>query len=88
MTPQGLALGPLFVVGLFVTLGYSATCVIWPFRSCRRCRGTGRLQSPVIRAVRLCPTCEATGLRIRAGRHLWNQLRRIHRANRGRNRNR
>lgn len=85
MTPQDLALGPIFFLGLVVTLGYSSTCVIWPFKSCRHCHGTGRLRSPVVRAVRLCPTCEATGLRIRVGRHLWNQARRIHRANRRRN---
>lgn len=77
----------LIVVFTFITLSYIATCAIWPFKACRRCHGSGRLRSPLIKAIRLCPNCEATGLRIRLGRHAWNTFARLHRKNR-RDRNR
>lgn len=73
----------VFVLLLAIaTLSYIATCVIWPFKSCRRCYGTGRLRSPVVKAIRLCPNCNATGLRIRIGRRAWNAFARLHRQNR------
>lgn len=85
MTPTDAALGPIVLIGLFVTISYIATCAVWPFKACRRCHGSGKLRSPLVKAIRLCPRCEATGLRIRIGRHVWNRLRRVRRAN---NRNR
>jgi hypothetical protein len=69
-----------------VTLGYLATCVIWPFKACRRCAGTGKLRSPVLRAIRLCPQCDASGLRLRFGRRVWNAYQRLPRDRRDRHR--
>lgn len=64
---------------LAVTLGYLAVCAAWPFKRCWRCRGLGRIYSPLGRRIfRLCPRCQATGRRIRLGRHLWNEWRRLH----------
>jgi hypothetical protein len=64
---------------LLLTLGYLLGCVVWPFGACRRCHGTGKLRAPLGRVYRRCRRCDGTGLRIRIGRHLWNELRRIHR---------
>ena len=59
---------------LAVTLGYALLCAISPFGSCRRCHGTGRHFTP--RGWRRpCQRCQATGLRIRTGRHLYNVAR-------------
>jgi len=68
-----------------VTLGYFATCAIWPFKPCRRCAGTGTLRSPFLRAIRLCPHCDASGLRLRFGRRVWNAYRRLPRDRSDRN---
>jgi hypothetical protein len=65
----------ILLTTLLFTLGYILTCWIWPFRACRHCGGTGRIQSPFLRAIRLCPSCEATGLRLRFGRRIWNAYR-------------
>jgi len=65
----------LALLALAVTVGYVLLCAVWPFRPCSRCAGTGKRRGPV-GGIRRCPTCRATGLRIRAGRHLWNYLRR------------
>lgn len=71
---------------LAITLGYIGTCALWPFKPCRYCHGTGKLRSPVIGAIRLCPRCpQASGLRLRAGRKAFNTYRRLHRANRRNN---
>ena len=61
-----------------VTLGYFAACAFWPFGRCRRCEGTGRLNSPSRRFHRLCPRCDGTGRRVRGGRRLWTYLRNEH----------
>lgn len=71
------------VLGVFtiVTIGYFATCAIWPFRSCRRCHGSGKLHSPLFKkALRLCPACNGSGLRLRVGRKAWNAYRRLRRS--------
>lgn len=79
MTPHADPLAVLLLPLLIVTLGYIGTCVIWPFKACRRCHGTGRLHSALLLgAYRLCPHCEATGLRLRIGRRVWNAYRHLH----------
>lgn len=82
MTPESLSSSALALFLATVTLGYSLTVWIWPFKACRYCRGQGKIRSPLIRAIRLCPICRATGLRPRIGLRLFNQFRRLHRANR------
>jgi DnaJ-class molecular chaperone len=79
VTPDTDGTTVLTLVLLVVTLGYSVTCAIWPFKACRRCAGTGRLRPRLMRVIRLCPRCRGTGLRIRLGRHAWNNARRLHR---------
>ncbi|MDI2031544.1 hypothetical protein QFW96_23150 [Saccharopolyspora sp. TS4A08] len=81
MTPADSASTVLFLALLLVTSGYGVTCWFWPFKACRTCHGTGKLRSPFLRAIRLCPPCNGTGLRLRPGRRVINAARRIHRAN-------
>jgi hypothetical protein len=59
--------------------GYVLVCAGWPFARCRRCHGTGSLRAPIGRGRRLCLRCDATGLRLRIGRRVWNHLRRLRR---------
>ena len=63
---------------IVITLGYAAVCAASPFRTCRRCSGTGRRGKRVGLRSRPCRRCDATGIRIRYGRHLFNELARIH----------
>lgn len=60
---------------IVITFGYLLACWAWPFGYCRRCNGTGRLRSPFGRSFRLCPLCDATGRRLRIGRHVINHIR-------------
>ncbi|MEU6264854.1 hypothetical protein [Saccharopolyspora shandongensis] len=70
----------LVVFGALAAGGYLGTCVLWPYKVCRTCQGRGRLSR--LLGVRLCPTCDATGLRLRAGRRALDAARR--RSNRNR----
>ncbi|MCX2732511.1 hypothetical protein OOZ19_19910 [Saccharopolyspora sp. NFXS83] len=82
MTPANSASAILIAALLIITLGYVASCVLWPFKACRTCNGEGKFRSPFIRAIRLCPACRSTGLQPRAGLKAWNAYRRLHRTNR------
>lgn len=74
MTPELAASAAV----LIVTLGYSLTCAVWPFKPCRRCHGHGRSRAPMGRAFRRCPRCKGDGARLRTGRVLWLWWRRTH----------
>lgn len=50
----------LAVIGLYILAG-----LFWPFASCRKCNGGGRLRSPARRYWRACPRCGGTGRRLR-----------------------
>lgn len=59
-----------------VAIGYAALCTASPFGWCRRCGGTGRRYSRVVRRLyRLCPRCDGTGLRVRVGRRISEYVR-------------
>lgn len=79
MTPRLLSTSTLITITAAITLCYTLACWIWPFRTCRRCAGTGRRRSPTGRAFPYCRRCRATGARLRAGRWLHNRLTRIRR---------
>ena len=79
MDPRTTLAIALIGAAILVTLCYTVGCWIWPFRTCHRCAGTGRRRSPTGRAVRLCRSCRGTGLRLRAGRWIYNHLTRIRR---------
>jgi DnaJ-class molecular chaperone len=64
---------------ILITLGYAAVCAASPFGTCRRCSGTGRTGAARGWHSRPCRHCDATGIRIRLGRHLYHQANRVHR---------
>jgi hypothetical protein len=55
-----------------ITICYTAICAAKPFRTCRRCDGRGR-HGRGLRS-RPCRRCDGAGIRIRFGRHLFNEL--------------
>ncbi|MCI2423961.1 hypothetical protein MOQ72_41840 [Saccharopolyspora sp. K220] len=65
-------LAPIALLGLG---GYLATCLVWPYKACRTCRGHGQLRARLI-GIRYCPTCSGTGLRERAGHRAITAARR------------
>jgi len=67
---------PLLIIVAFC---YAAVCAISPFGTCRRCGGRGLIGPARGRRSRPCRRCNATGIRIRTGRHLYNELMRAHR---------
>jgi hypothetical protein len=74
----------LALLSLAITVGYGIACWIWPFRACRKCRGSGRFHTPrrlrragLGRGIRQCRRCDATGLRLRAGRRVHAAIRRL-----------
>lgn len=74
----GGGLGWLVLLGLAAALVYLAACVLWPFKRCRWCTGSGRSRSPSGKAWRDCRHCDGTGTTLRAGRRLTNRLHDIH----------
>ena len=71
-------LASLAIPLLIVTLGYCASCLIWPYRICRRCDGYGQRYG-LFGVVRPCRHCDGTGLRLRLGRRIWNAATRLYR---------
>ena len=79
MTPLAslASLAALIIAGY--TLYYLAACAIFPFGACRRCKGAGKLRTPISRRMfRLCPRCDGTGRRVRIGRRIYEYFRREH----------
>ncbi|MFF8608416.1 hypothetical protein ACF06X_21020 [Streptomyces sp. NPDC015346] len=68
---------------LVVTLGYAALCAASPFGQCRRCDGLGfaltQTRKGKPKRGKTCRRCNGHGIRIRAGRWLYNRAARIHR---------
>ena len=56
-----------------LTLGYATICAISPYGACRRCSGLGYTGAPRGRRSQPCRRCDATGIRIRFGRHLYHR---------------
>ena len=75
----------LVIFTALITVGYLASCVIWPYKACRGCRGYGQTSGP-FGGIRLCRACDGTGLRLRLGRRVWNATRRLYRDINNRNR--
>lgn len=70
------------LLAALVDRGYLATCLAWPYTTCRTCKGTGQFRVRLLRAARICPACQGNGLQLRAGRRAWNRYRHTRR-NRG-----
>lgn len=81
-SPTGVIVGVLTAAAGLALVGYAAwyalACWLAPFRRCRRCKGTGHRTS-VGRSrsrSRTCGRCKGDRRRLRAGRRLWNWIRR------------
>ncbi|MFI6331990.1 hypothetical protein ACIBBG_27235 [Micromonospora chersina] len=59
-----------------VTLGYVGLCWIAPFKTCKRCAGTGHTTTPILRRPRACRRCHR-GMRLRTGRRVFNHFHRL-----------
>ena len=70
----------LLILLAIVTLGYSWSCAVYPYKPCRSCRGFGAFRSPLLRAIRLRRRCNGTGRTLRAGRRAYNSCLRAHRS--------
>jgi hypothetical protein len=46
---------------------YVGACSVWPYKSCRRCRGGGKIRSPFGNTWRRCTRCTGNGQRLRIG---------------------
>ncbi|AXG79662.1 hypothetical protein [Streptomyces paludis] len=79
MTPVILAITCL----LGITLCYGGLCAVSPFGNCRKCRGWGHAMKTDrkgrAKRGKDCRRCDATGKRIRIGRHFYNTAARLHR---------
>lgn len=79
MSPTLLAIG----CPILITLCYMTLCAVSPFGNCRKCGGLGfalktdRNGKP--KRGKQCRRCKGHGIRIRAGRWLYNRAARIHR---------
>lgn len=78
-TPSSL-IGPLILVMILVALCYAWSCAVYPYKTCRSCRGVGHFRSPILRTIRLCRRCNGARYVLRAGRRAYNAAVRVRRA--------
>ena len=69
-----IAASLLCPTAVLITICYAAVCAAKPFRTCRRCNGLGLIGNRRGLRSRPCRRCEGVGIRIRFGRHLFNEL--------------
>jgi len=72
----GLDPGKLILVAVALLAAYWAACAFWPYLSCKRCGGSGKLRNPFSgRGWRTCPRCTGKGRRVRLGRRIYEGAR-------------
>ncbi|TDC10715.1 hypothetical protein E1267_02950 [Nonomuraea longispora] len=74
-----LAASAAILTPIVLTLRYLTLCYVKPFRTCRKCDGKRRIPNRIGKGSHDCRRCDATGLRLRWGRHVLNYARRLHR---------
>ncbi|MFI9011014.1 hypothetical protein ACIGNX_27645 [Actinosynnema sp. NPDC053489] len=79
MDPLATIITSPILLTIAVTLCYALSCAVWPFKRCRACNGAGHHKSRLIRAYRPCRRCDGSGMRLRAGRKVWNAFTRTRR---------
>lgn len=54
---------------------YAGSCLVWPVRDCRMCKGRGNHRPKGNRRLsRPCWWCGQSGKRMRFGRRVWNHF--------------
>ncbi|MGW0506064.1 hypothetical protein [Micromonospora sp. NPDC003241] len=76
MDPLLTAAITLATIPALVTLGYGLVCWVAPFKTCKRCAGTGQTTTRFLRRPRACRRCDR-GMRLRTGRRLYNTFHRL-----------
>lgn len=79
MTTLGSLIGPLLIAMILVALGYTWSCGVYPYRTCRSCHGVGHFRSRILNTVRLCQRCKGAKRTLRVGRRVYNAAVRIRR---------
>ena len=74
-----LAAGLFCLLLIAMALCYAMLCAASPFGRCRRCAGKGYVGTALRSRGRSCRRCDSTGIRIRLGRHLYNEITRTRR---------
>ncbi len=68
------------VTVLILSVGYTASCIWWPFAKCTKCEGKGRFSRTDGKVWRDCRRCKGSGRRLRVGRWVFNKIRARHNA--------
>ncbi|MFY1625509.1 hypothetical protein ACN268_20255 [Micromonospora sp. WMMD735] len=76
MNPLLTLASAVILPALLITLGYAGLCWISPFKTCRRCGGTGHTTTRFLHRPRACRRCDR-GMRLRTGRRVFNVFHRI-----------
>jgi hypothetical protein len=63
---------------LAAVVRYAWRCWAHPFIPCRRCAGSGRKTSLILRRPESCHHCHGTGARVRLGRRVHTHLADVH----------
>lgn len=66
--------GSFVFLAVVAAVVYAVSCLVWPFRACRKCGGAGRFPSPTGRAWRYCDKCGGRAAQVRFGRRVWTYL--------------
>ncbi|GAA2377301.1 hypothetical protein Cme02nite_20860 [Catellatospora methionotrophica] len=70
MTPELIVTATLIAA----TFIYVLLCWVLPFGKCRTCSGQGHRRTWLLRKVTACRRCKGSGLRLRIGRRIYNQV--------------
>lgn len=73
-----LGLSALTLPAALWLASYALACWLHPFTHCRFCHGTGTRHSRLGPLATPCRHCDATGLRLRIGRRVYNHFHRLH----------
>jgi hypothetical protein len=55
---------------LIVLAVYLLHSLFWPFKDCRRCKGSKKIDAPGGSSYRKCPRCGGSGTQTRVGRRM------------------
>ena len=79
MNPLTNPTSAAILTGLVVTLGYASACYALPFKTCKKCTGSGRRRARIGHGWKSCRRCKGHGHRLRTGRRIYNALSHLYR---------